>query len=167
MLKRLKNDPRLTPITLSLILIVLGTVLYLVEIPFLELMELKTVDLRFVGRKGVAQNAKVVLAVIDEKSVDKEGKWVWPRSEIADLVTRLSDAGAEVIAFDIVMSEPGESSAIETIAEIERNLTGLNEENRAYLAKLKRSADHDRMLADAIRRPQSQGGAGILFSDGT
>ena len=135
MLKLLKNRLKLNPITLSLILIVLCIVLYLVEVPFLELMELKTVDLRFVGREGIAQSSKVVLAVIDEKSVDNEGKWVWPRSKIADLVTRLSDAGAKVISFDIVMSEPDEKSAAKTIETIEQNLPDLNDESKAYLTE--------------------------------
>lgn len=163
MLKLLKINVKLNPITLSLILIVLGTALYLVEVPFLELMELKTVDLRFVGRKGMAQNSNVVLAVIDEKSVDHEGKWVWPRSKIADLVTRLSDAGAKVISFDIVMSEPDEKSAAKTIEDIERNLSGLNEESRAYLAELKRQSDNDRMLAEAIRNAKAKVVLGYFF----
>jgi adenylate cyclase len=163
MLKLLKNYLGLNPITLSLILIVLGTLLYYVEVPFLELMEKKTIDLRFASRGDIPHNAKVVLAVIDEKSVDKEGKWVWPRSKIADLVTRLSDAGAEVISFDIVMSEPDETSPVKTIAEIEQNLSDLNAENKAYLAALKQSSDHDRMLVDAIRNSKAKVVLGYFF----
>ena len=163
MLKLLKNRLRFNPITLSLILVVFGTVLYLVEVPFLELMELKTVDLRFVGRKGIAQNSKVVLAVIDEKSVDNEGKWVWPRSKIADLVTQLSDAGAKVISFDIVMSEADEKSAAKTIEAIEQNLTDLDDEDKAYLTELKRLSDNDQLLADAIRNAKAKVVLGYFF----
>jgi adenylate cyclase len=163
MLKLLKNYLGFNPITLSLILIVLGTVLYFVEIPFLELMEKKTIDLRFTSRGNISHDSKVVLAVIDEKSVDKEGKWVWPRSKIAELVTRLSDAGAKVISFDIVMSEPDETSATKTIEEIERNLSDLNAENKAYLAELKRVSDHDRMLANAIRNSKAKVVLGYFF----
>ena len=163
MLKLLKNYLGLNPITLSLILIVIGSVLYFVEIPFLELMEKKTIDLRFTSRGEISHSSNVVLAVIDEKSVDKEGKWVWPRSKIADLVTRLSDAGAKVISFDIVMSEPDETSATNTIEEIEQNLSDLNAENKAYLAELKRTSDHDRMLADAIRNSKAKVVLGFFF----
>ena len=163
MLKLLKNYLGLNPITLSLILIVLGALLYYFEVPFLELMEKKTIDLRFTSRGDIPHDSKVVLAVIDEKSVDKEGKWVWPRSKIADLVTRLSDAGANVISFDIVMSEPDETSPVKTIVEIEQNLSDLNAENRAYLADLKQSSDHDRTLVDAIRRSKAKVVLGYFF----
>ena len=163
MLKLLKNYLKLNPITLSLIIIILGTLLYYFEVPFLELMEKKTIDLRFVSRGDISHDSNVVLAVIDEKSVDQEGKWVWPRSKIADLVTRLSDAGAKVISFDIVMSEPDETSAAKTIADIERKLSNLNEENKAYLANLKRSSDHDRLLADAIRNSKAKVVLGYFF----
>lgn len=163
MLKLLKNYLRLNPITLSLIIIVLGTLLYYFEVPFLELMEKTTIDLRFVSRGDISHDSNVVIAAIDEKSVDKEGKWVWPRSKIASLVTRLSDAGAKVISFDIVMSEPDETSAAKTIADIEQKLSNLNEENKAYLANLKRSSDHDRLLVDAIRNSKAKVVLGYFF----
>ena len=163
MLKLLKNYLGINPITLSLILIVLGTLLYYFEVPFLELMEKKTIDLRFTSRGATPHDSRVVLAVIDEKSVDREGKWVWPRSKIADLVTRLSDAGAKVISFDIVMSEPDETSAAKTIEEIQKNLFDLNAENKAYLEDLKRSSDHDRMLANAIQNAKAKVVLGYFF----
>ena len=163
MFKLLKRRLRLTPLWLSLIIIFSGIFLYVAKVPFLELVELKTVDLRFVGRKDVARHVDVVLAVIDEKSVDAEGKWIWPRSKIAALVTQLSDAGARVISFDIVMSEPDAPSALRTIVEIERNLTALSAENRAFLAELKQAADHDRMLADAIRNAEAKVVLGYFF----
>ena len=62
MLKLLKRYLGLNPITLSLILIVLGTFLYYFDVPFLELMEKKTVDLRFTSRGDIPHDSKVVLA---------------------------------------------------------------------------------------------------------
>jgi len=163
MLESIKKLLKLNPITLSIILIATGILLYLIEPPFLELMELKTIDLRFVGREGIAQNSKVVLAVIDEKSVDKEGKWIWPRSKITDLVTRLSDAGAKVITFDIGFLEPDEKSVVKTISEIEQTLTGLDDENRAFLDGLKRASDNDQLLAKAISNSKAKVVLGHFF----
>ena len=68
----------------------------------------------------------MVLAVIDEESIDKEGKWIWPRSKMATLVNTLSDAGARVISFDVGFLEPDEKSVVRTIEAIEKNLTILN-----------------------------------------
>jgi len=163
MLNPLKIRFSLNPAILSIFLIVIGSLLYLVEVPFLELMELKTVDLRFTGREKTPHNSQVVLAVIDEKSIDKEGKWVWPRSKIAALVNRLSEAGAKVIAFDIVMSEPDEKSVVRTIADIEQHLTELSEDNKAYLDSLKKSADNDQLLVEAIQKTKAKVVLGHFF----
>ena len=51
-----------------------------------------------------------MLALIDEKSLDTEGRWPWPRSKFAALVDVLSHDGARVIGFDISFLEPDENS---------------------------------------------------------
>ena len=114
---------RISPITIAILVILVGSLLYLTEVPFLELMELKTIDLRYTARGKIQKPSPVVLAVIDEKSIDKEGKWIWPRSKIAELVSKLSDAGAKVISFDIGFLEPDEKSVVKTIDAIQQNLT--------------------------------------------
>ena len=75
-------------------------------------MELKTVDLRFRARTPVQAGSATVLAVVDEKSLDAEGRWAWPRWKIAALVDKLSAAGARVIAFDIGFLEPDNPQAL-------------------------------------------------------
>lgn len=49
----------------------------------------------------------VVIVAIDDKSLRKLGQWPWPRALHAELVTRLSEAGARVIGLDIMFAEPG------------------------------------------------------------
>ena len=49
----------------------------------------------------------IVIVAIDDKSLRKLGQWPWPRALHAELVTRLSEAGARVIGLDIMFSEPG------------------------------------------------------------
>src|SRR3954454_21668324 len=50
----------------------------------------------------VKQERPVTIVDIDEKSLasPKLGQWPWPRTRIADLVTKLTNMGAVVIAFD-------------------------------------------------------------------
>lgn len=43
---------------------------------------------------------------IDEKSLDQHGQWPWPRHQLADLVTRLGQAGTAAIVFDVLFLEP-------------------------------------------------------------
>lgn len=43
---------------------------------------------------------------IDEVALKAYGQWPWPRTRIAELVERLNSAGATVIAFDVLLTEP-------------------------------------------------------------
>jgi adenylate cyclase len=52
----------------------------------------------------------VRIVAIDDASLAKIGQWPWPRDVLATLTKNLADAGAAVIAFDVVFSEPDQSS---------------------------------------------------------
>ena len=52
------------------------------------------------------RDARVRVVDIDNASLARLGQWPWPRSRHAALVRRLTDAGASVIAFDFIFSEP-------------------------------------------------------------
>jgi adenylate cyclase len=80
--------------------------LFLSHAALLDLIELRTYDLRLLRRGSRQPSNAVTLVAIDEKSLDTHGRWPWPRSRLAALVDRLSAAGAKVIAFDIGLSEP-------------------------------------------------------------
>ncbi len=139
---------------------------YLKGIPFLDLMELKTIDLRFESRGRISPGPDVVLAVIDEKSINKEGKWIWPRSKIANLVTKLSKAGAKVIAFDIGFLEPDDKRIIQAINKIENKVNDLHIQHtgiKDYLENLKTQVDNDKLLADAIRNSRARVVLGYFF----
>lgn len=43
---------------------------------------------------------------VDDASLEKIGQWPWARTKMAEIVRRLTEAGAAVIAFDIVFPEP-------------------------------------------------------------
>lgn len=60
---------------------------------------------------------------IDDDSLARLGQWPWSRARLAAIVDRLQAAGAAVVAFDILLSEPeratgpGEASGDEQLAE--------------------------------------------------
>ena len=97
----------INPAALMLGALVTVLALYVFNPSILELIELKTYDLRFVSRGPLRPGPAVALAVIDEKSLNAEGRWPWPRSKVARLIDILSDDGAKVIGFDVTFSEPG------------------------------------------------------------
>ncbi len=81
---------------------------------------------------------------IDEELLARIGQWPWDRTVIADLLTRLADDGAAVIAFDILFSEPDRTSPEEV-------LKALTPEQRQAIAPLVAELpSHDAVLAAAI-----------------
>jgi PAS domain S-box-containing protein len=107
---RLQSLFSITPASLTLCTILVVVILCVFGTPILDLLELKTYDLRLLSRGHVRPLPAVVLAVIDEKSLVTEGRWPWPRSKLAALVDRLSHDGARVIGFDMAFLEPDENS---------------------------------------------------------
>jgi adenylate cyclase len=162
----MKKFIKLNPLVLAVLAIGIGISAYWIGVPFLDLMELKTIDLRFNARGKVDPGDQVVLAVIDEKSINKEGKWVWPRSKMARMVNQLSEAGARVIAFDIGFLEPDDQKVVATIVGIQDRLKSLGIENKnieQYLSGLQIELDSDRLLADAVANSRSKIVLGYFF----
>lgn len=162
----MKKFIKLNPFTITLLSIVLGSFALISGIPFFDIMELKTIDFRFAARGKISPGSEVVLAVIDEKSLEKEGKWVWPRSKLADLVTKLSKAGARVVAFDIGFLEPDDKRIVQTINSIKQEVQKFRIQNTKFehfLENLKYKSNNDRFLADAIINSSSRVVLGYFF----
>jgi adenylate cyclase len=154
------------PFTLALCTTMLVVILFRVGIPFLEIMELKTYDLRFRSRGTVEPSPHVVLAVIDEKSLDKLGRWPWPRARIAALVDALSRDGAKAVGFDIVFSEPDKNSSLEFISQLDGRIQSLNIKNKKlekFIIQSKKKADNDLALADAFKDSTASVVLGYFF----
>jgi len=93
---------------LATLITIICIILYFLKPSFLELMELKVFDLRFISRGNKKPGNEVVIATIDEKSLDELGRWPWPRTIIARLVDKLHSCQVKTIGFDIVFPEPDE-----------------------------------------------------------
>ncbi|MEP2615509.1 CHASE2 domain-containing protein, partial [Marinobacter alexandrii] len=53
----------------------------------------------------------VVIVAIDELSLNRIGRWPWPRSVHAEIIRKLHTAGADTIVFDILFAEPSADDA--------------------------------------------------------
>src|SRR5258708_13086587 len=82
---------------------------------------------------------------IDDESLSRIGQWPWPRTIVADLIARLSDAGAAVVALDMVFAEPDRTSPSE-VSRLWADTPAVRQLKEA-IAEL---PDHDLVLADAI-----------------
>src|SRR5689334_12043901 len=56
---------------------------------------------RFATKKPLKNN-RIVIIDIDERSLQVEGHWPWPREKLSTLLTQLKKQGAAIIAFDLV-----------------------------------------------------------------
>jgi adenylate cyclase len=135
-------------------------------VSILDMIELKTYDLRFLSRGHLKPSPAVALALIDEKSLDKEGRWPWPRSKLARLVDILSQDGAKVIGFDIGFLEPDENSHLEFISHLGEKIHSLgikDAELADFIDEHKQNADNDLALAKAIRNSSAPVVLGYFF----
>ena len=156
----------INPFSITLVSILLVIALFFTGVPILEFIELKAYDLRFLSRKLRKPTYPISLAVIDEKSLDVEGRWPWPRSKFAKLIDNLSADGAKVIGFDIGFLEPDENSSLQVINEIESKLKSAGSSNAdlsQYLHDIKKDADNDLALADSIKKSSATVVLGYFF----
>lgn len=87
----------------------------------------------------------VTIVDIDEESLQKLGQWPWPRTVLGDIVTKLRDAGAAVVVFDIVFAEPDRTSPARFAERFagDPELSGLHE-------KLSELPDNDALFGQAL-----------------
>jgi adenylate cyclase len=101
----------------------------------------------------------VVIIDIDEKSMQTQGRFPWSRVKIAELVTKLTDAGVIVIAFDIFFAEP----EINPVTQITTQVPNLPAQYKHALTQIIHKVDADTQFADALSSNDTV--LGFLLSD--
>jgi len=135
--------------TIGLLVTALVTAAYLVGVPLLDLLELKTYDMRLVASSTGQAPKQVAIVAVDEKSLAAVGRWPWSRRTVAQLVDRLTQLGVRVVALDVFFSEPENEELLGQIGKLER--AGAPGEARSY-ARLREALATDAVLAQSIRR---------------
>jgi adenylate cyclase len=92
-------------IIIALIVVLTLSVMHLTNVRFFEVLEEKTLDMRFQFRGTIPPGPETVIAAIDEKSIKELGRFPWPRSVWGRVVDRLTEDGAKVIVFDVFFTE--------------------------------------------------------------
>jgi len=152
--QKLKTILQITPLKITIFVILAALALFLIDFQFFRLVELKTLDLRMASRGVLNPGEETVIAAIDEKSVSELGRWPWPRTTIARLVDQLKAGGAKVIGFDIVFSEPDVNTSLKTIdaLAVEMRKHGITDPTVIHLLKKHRAAANtDVLLAVSIQ----------------
>ena len=126
----------------------------------LSALEGRASDLQVWARGVRAPHPDVVVTAIDERSVQRYGRWPWNRELLARAVTRLHEAGPAAIGLDITFTDEdrGSDSAVmsEAADALSQALGGLPEASRLPFApvlailKARASATGDAALARAL-----------------
>ena len=153
----LQRSPRIAAILAGLLLALVGTWMETTDLGSIrtlrDRLEYLTYDLRLnlTLPEAPAPNDSILILDIDERSLQAEGRWPWPRRRLARMADILRDAGAAVIAFDLVMAEPerGPAAALQELIAAQPGDSG-DAGRYAPLLDLARAADGDRQLARAL-----------------
>jgi adenylate cyclase len=129
---------------LALLVVALGARLGASDL--LERLSLFCFDLYQKAAPRQPGDAPIRIVDIDDKSLNELGQWPWPRSVVAQLVDRLREAGAAVVAFDIDFAEPDRTSPKALLPLLAQNGVGAAEAEKLLAAV----PDPDRRLAEAI-----------------
>ncbi|MDO8282995.1 MAG: adenylate/guanylate cyclase domain-containing protein [Thermodesulfovibrionia bacterium] len=100
-----QSDKKRLSLLIGVFITLITTLLMFLELsPFITL-EAKLLDYRFKIRGKIDPPDSIVIAAIDEKSIERLGRWPWDRDRLAQLVRKLEEVHAGIIVFDIILSE--------------------------------------------------------------
>jgi adenylate cyclase len=156
--------------TLTLVLIGLVLATYYLGMPLLDQLERNVFDIRYRLRAPLTPSEDIALVVVDDLALEKLGRWPWPRTIYADLVNRLSQAGARVIAFDMTFLEPDTPSSLKVLDSIDSTLSELSIDApklKTTMEELRRQEDSDQALATAIETSKAKVVLGYSFAFGS
>ncbi|MGM0680844.1 MAG: CHASE2 domain-containing protein [Thermodesulfobacteriota bacterium] len=125
-------------------------------------MDNRIIDVMFRLRGSTPTSGRVVIVDIDDKSLAEIGQWPWPRDIMADLVSRIRKAGAEVIGLDILFAEEDRTSPKNYLHELNSFLADPLPASRLQNLKKKSALDHDLILGEILARSPSVLGYAML-----
>jgi len=159
-MKQIKRSS-LSSILIGFILMFLVLGAYFLRWSPLEALEYKFYDFGLFLRVKPAASPIAIVAINDD-SIDKIGRWPWPRAKIADIIALLDAAGAKVIGLNILYSERDLNQGL---LEIRNLIKKMDESQGAQkprspgdiyeaLKESEKRLDNDAVLASAITSSQ-------------
>jgi len=144
---RFLNRQRIVLYALALLALFGARELRMADPPLVASLRALTFDAyqRLKPRQPLGQALRIV--DIDEASIGELGQWPWPRTQIARMVTRLTELGAAAIAFDIVFSEPDRTGPAGFLAELRQRDEKMGDAVAPLIAGLE---DNDIVLVRAL-----------------
>lgn len=117
---------------------------YRLKPDFLTGVDLKALDAMFKARGASEAPQEVVIVAVDEKSVNEQGRWPWPRQKTARVLTKLRQA--RVTAVDMVFSESEDTEADRALA------AGVREAGNVVIGFFFRDDSTEEPKAEALKQ---------------
>lgn len=116
----LKKHPA---IVLGLSITVLFLALGLFRMAFLDALELKFYDVMMNLRGDTQGSSSVIIVDIDDDSIEKLGRWPWPRALLAKGISKINAGNPRVIGLNFILSESEESAGLRALINLEKQFT--------------------------------------------
>ena len=156
--KKIFKAFRLNYISLGLTLTSIMVLVRIINPMPLQRLDMMIADWRFQLRGAQSPGPEVVIAAIDEKSLDDSdlGIWPWSYAMQAKLIDQLTGYGARAIGYDVVFSASDTRTGLEPLQDI-RDWLGTCKappctELAGFVDGKLQEADHNRIFADALTR---------------
>ncbi len=148
----------LSDLTIGIVLILAFVGLYFLQPAFLETLELKLYDARCTLRQASPQGNEIAIVAIDDDSINKLGRWPWPRAVIARGLDAINNCGAKVIGLNILFTEPERNQGLEEIKNLQEKLPALAGRNlklkdaiELELSQAQVRLDNDSILLNSLQ----------------
>jgi adenylate cyclase len=148
------NNNWINSFTVAIALTLASLYIYTLDLPFFHLLELKSYDFKVRSRGERPISGQVAIVAVDEKSLKEKGRWPWPRTYMADLVNKISGAGAAVIGFDILFPEPDSYIPFQAVEEAVKQKDLTNIDSEKLMQWMHEVGDSDRLFAESILKSE-------------
>jgi adenylate cyclase len=119
---------------------------------FLQDIEQRTLDTRFVLRGKRAPDPRIVIVGMDEKTLQRIGSFPLPRGNYALMVRQLKKSGASVIAFDENFPTAASSEALDVLARVRSEIGSSSPAKlKNTVLQLEQQSDLDAQFATALK----------------
>ncbi len=152
----LKKKPmRFVGLAITVVFLALGVV----RLKSLDTLELKLYDGMMNLRGDPNESNQIVLVDIDEDSLEKLGRWPWPRSLLARCIDRITTGDPRVIGLNLILSEPEVNPGLKALGDLETLFLDVvddrSEEGGGVFLKALNDAridlDNDAKLTEALK----------------
>jgi adenylate cyclase len=148
----LKRHAGRMAISVALMVLFLLHTLGAINLDFLQRLESYTYDIRLQWTMPNTLDKRIVILDIDEKSLQEQGHWPWPRHKLAQLINTLFDQyQINALGFDILFAERDESSGLQSLEVLAQTTLRDNASFQAALEKLKPRLNNDQLFADSLK----------------